>query len=131
MAQPGIHTFGPAVSLFPNTVGTAPGMEDWQLQNLFGSWTAAHIDILPQPGFFIVYLVVAGIVPATAFFISIRFWCAVPRYRSSRLPGWGAVSPEKDVRSGSGQRRQFPGSVPYDIIKIPFHFCHFPPDLRE
>ena len=44
---------------------------------------------------------------------------------------WGAVSPEKDVRSGSGQRRQFPGSVPYDIIKIPFHFCHFPPDLRE
>ena len=130
MAQPGIHTFGPAVSLFPNTVGTAPGMEDWQLQNLFGSWTAAHIDILPQPGFFIVYLSSQELCLRRLFLyqygFGVLFTVTVPAdFR------WVAVSPEKDVRSGSGQRRQFPGSVPYDIIKIPFHFCHFPPDLRE
>ena len=130
MAQPGIHTFGPAVSLFPNTVGTAPGMEDWQLQNLFGFWTAAHIDIPPQPGFFIVYLSSQELCLRRLFLYQYGFGVLFP----VTVPAdcrWGAVSPEKDVRSGSGQRRQFPGSVPYDIIKIPFHFCHFPPDLRE
>lgn len=105
-------------------------MEDWQLQNLFGSWTAAHIDILPQPGFFIVYLSSQELCLRRLFLYQYGFGVLFP----VTVPAdcrWGEVSPEKDVRSGSGQRRQFPGSVPYDIIKIPFHFCHFPPDLRE
>lgn len=106
---------------FPNTVGTAPGMEDWQLQNLFGSWTAASHRHPVAAGLFHSLPGRRRNCACDGFFYINTVLVCCSRYRSSRLR-WEQSRRKRTSEAGVDRDGNSPAAFPMILLRFPFIF---------